>query len=65
MYLNNNTILDLNQRQTSKAQICLNISYDLCNIELGDMGEKCKGDKKHGCFHWELHYGLNSGALFG
>ena len=22
---------------------------------------KCKGDKKHCCFHWELNYGLNSG----
>ena len=22
---------------------------------------KCKGDKKHCCFHWELIYGLNSG----
>ena len=22
---------------------------------------KCKGDKKHRCFHWELNYGLNLG----
>ena len=36
-------------------------SFDLCNIEPGDIGGKCKGDKKHCCFHWEFIIGLNFG----
>ena len=32
----------------------------ICNIKPGTWG-KCKGDKKHCYYHWELNYGLNSG----
>ena len=32
----------------------------MCNIEPGDMGVYCNGDKKHCCFHWEPNDELNS-----
>ena len=40
------------------AHECKGERKDLCYIK---PVRRCNGDKKHCCFHWELHYKLNLG----
>ena len=50
----------LKKIETKHRKFVTKKRYDMCYIELGDMGGgDCNSDRKHCYFHWELNYGLH------